>query len=106
MRGSGVAPTGHACDILPRRYVILPVVRRGARIATTAKEQGTVAGVPTRQPSPSLRGHSPTRPPWSAPRGRALLGGVAVLAVLLAILVVFTSDAVPPPDPGSAQPLH
>jgi hypothetical protein len=42
---------------------------------------------------------------WSAPRGRDLLAGVAVLAVLVAILVVFRSDVPPAPRNGGPEPL-
>jgi hypothetical protein len=64
------------------------------------------------------------RDPWSAPRGRDLLAGVAVLAVLVATLVAFrsdfpparrsgapeslafkTSDPAPPPAPWSEVPI-
>jgi hypothetical protein len=42
---------------------------------------------------------------WRPPNGRDLLAGVAVLAVLYAILVVFTSDAAPARREGSAEAL-
>jgi hypothetical protein len=51
-------------------------------------------------------GYHPGRPPWSAPKGRDLLAGVAVLFVLLAVLVVMNRDGgtIEPP-PGSALAL-
>lgn len=78
----------------------------GQAIASTAP-QGRDPWDPTRTPIPELEGYHPGRPPWSAPRGRDLLAGVAVLSVLLAILVVVSRDGAPshPPHPGSAQPL-
>jgi hypothetical protein len=42
---------------------------------------------------------------WRPPNGRDLLAGVAVLAVLYAVLIVFTSDAAPPPRGGDAEAL-
>jgi hypothetical protein len=65
-------------------------------IASTAPEQGSDVEEPTRTPPPELAEVQPGRPPWSAPRGRDLLAGVAVLFVLVAILVVFERDADPP----------
>lgn len=49
-------------------------------------------------------GYHPGRPPWSAPRGRDLLGGVAVLFVLIALLVVVNRDGTRGASSGAAQP--
>jgi hypothetical protein len=46
-----------------------------------------------------VRGH-----PWTLPRGRSLLAGVANLAVLVAILVVFTQDVPQRTPSGTAEP--
>lgn len=78
---------------------------RGTAIASTAPH-GRDPTDPTRTPIPELEGYHPGRPPWSAPRGRDLLAGVAVLSVLLAILVVVSREGAPshPPHTGSALP--
>lgn len=70
-------------------------------IASTAPQRRD-PGDPTRTPIPELEGYHPGRPPWSAPRGRDLLAGVAVLSVLLAILVVVSRNGAPahPPHTG------
>ncbi len=61
------------------------------------EERGAPAGAPPGAAS-RLR--------WeAAPNGRDLLAGITVLAVLVAILVVFTSDAAPHSREGSAEPL-
>lgn len=73
---------------------------------------GTIAGGdpgarPARAPdtgAPAARGARP-RLRWGPPSGRELLAGVTVVAVLYAILVVFTSDVAEPARAGSAEPL-
>lgn len=75
-------------------------------IASTAPDRGSHVEEPT-HPAPAKQAdHESGRPPWSAPRGRDLLAGVAILSVLLAILVVFTRDAADAhAPPFSAEPL-
>lgn len=77
----------------------------GVHIAAPAiRPRPRVEGDPTRTPIPELAGYHPGRPPWSAPKGRDLLAGVSVLAVLAAILVVMARDVEPRRlPPGSAQ---
>jgi hypothetical protein len=58
-------------------------------------------------PSPAVDAPArdiPLRIAWSPPRGRDLLAGVAVLAVLVSILVVFTADVPAAPRTGGAEP--
>lgn len=73
-------------------------------IASTAHAKARDVGVPTPAPEGAIASAGTLR--WSPPRGRDLLAGVAVLSVLFAILVVFSSDrGADEPRPGSAQPL-
>jgi hypothetical protein len=78
--------------------------REGSVISDTIVQNPKPAsdGAEQRMPEgPSLRDRIGRRPP----SGRDLLAGVAVLAVLYAILIVFTSDAAPPHPGGAPQAL-
>jgi hypothetical protein len=74
--------------------VIPSTITQSVKTTTEAAEERATAGA-------SLRDRLIRRPP----NGRDLLAGVAVLAVLYAVLVVFTSDAAPSRQDGDPQAL-
>ena len=62
-------------------------------------------GTPERTDGPDHEPpREPLRDPWTPPSGPDLLAGVAVVAVLVAILVVFTHDVPWAPRPAAADP--
>jgi hypothetical protein len=55
---------------------------------------------------PDRSGVRAGRPPWSAPNGRDLLAGIAVLSVLVAVLVVMARDGGRRVPASEAEPLR
>lgn len=86
---------------------MMALLSEGEQIAATMPTpRPRLAGEATRPTRSERAGYDPGRPPWSAPNGRDLLAGVAILFVLLAVLVVVSKDGEPIQyRSGAAQPL-
>jgi hypothetical protein len=89
---------------MPRVDVPYSPLRREAAIHWTLPSRGEARDARDAVAPPALPAER-LREPWTPPRGRTLLAGVANLAVLVAILVVIGQEAPGTAPPGRAEPL-